>query len=235
MKKLTFIFIISIFLNVKAEFQQEKFLQANLIFKKGNIQQALNLYENIEPKNACVWFNIGSCNFVLGDYIKSIWAWEKAKKNGLNKKYNIKKNIDDAYKMLNYNYSESLLDKINNLLSYLSLLSLQLIFFLFWFITYPIILRCFRLSYYFFALSLVLFNVAILSGVSLRINRFYQINAIVKNDNLNVLLGPDEKYHKIGSLNKGDKVTIYLKDKNWYKIKHRNIIGWASEENFYLI
>ena len=53
---------------------------------------------------------------------------------------------------------------------------------------------------------------------------------IVKADALNVRSGPSTGCSIIGSLDKGDKVTIVSSDSGWYKIKYDGGTGYVCDD-----
>lgn len=57
------------------------FKEANLLYQKGEYQQAADLYQQIEGLNveaAEVYYNLGNCFFKMGQLPQAIYNYEKA-------------------------------------------------------------------------------------------------------------------------------------------------------------
>lgn len=82
------IFLVLSFLQVHAWAQETEFSKANELYTKGNYQDALQHYLNIEKQNKEsfeLYYNIGNCYYRLSEIAPSILYFEKARKiNPLN-------------------------------------------------------------------------------------------------------------------------------------------------------
>lgn len=85
--KLLLVLVLS-FLQLHLWAQEVDFTKANELYTKGNYQEALKLYLNIEKQNKEsfeLYFNIGNCYYRLNEIAPSILYYERAKKfNPLN-------------------------------------------------------------------------------------------------------------------------------------------------------
>ena len=58
--------------------------------------------------------------------------------------------------------------------------------------------------------------------------------AIVKATSLNIRSGAGTNYNKVGTVVKGDKVSVLKVSGSWYQIKVGNVIGWVAGEHIIL-
>ena len=80
-KQLLFICMIVHTLSVIAGTMQETFLKGNAAYLAGKMDEALKLYQSMEPKGPAVAYNMGNCYFRIGKYPEAIVQWRRAQKD----------------------------------------------------------------------------------------------------------------------------------------------------------
>jgi len=233
-KKLFIFLFCSVFVTCFASKQEELFLKANDSYKSKNYKESFDLYKSIIKKGSTTFYNMGNCSFKLEKYLDAIIYWYRAKKGAsfdtLNDIYH---NISAAYDKLGISHDITFWTKMKAYINRFSLFVLQVLFLFFWFILFFLFIFLKKFRKFILLLPLFLsFGFSILLFVKHRAVN-YPI-AIVKSSS-SLFAGPNEKYHQLGKLSIADKVVVQKKCKNWYKVNHDGVVGWALSENVEII
>lgn len=215
--------------------QEENFLRANKAYKEKEYKQALELYQSIRPKGPAIWENIGNCFYALGDYAQAIIAFKRAEFGTLKQCKTIQQKINAVYHKLDYpiesNWLEYAYTYIKCMISGISLLSLQLLFLLLWFIFFFCIYKG-RQGKKYRMISALLFGVLVVIGVMtlVKYKEHMQQIGIVLPKTTEVFAGPDKNFYQLGSLNRAQEINIQDERSGWYKIQYKKITGWVRAD-----
>lgn len=218
---------------------QELFIKANKVYEQKKYDEAIKLYDSIDNKGPATWYNMGNCAFKLSKYVDAIIYWRKALKQCSQKKQaDIIYNLSLAYKKLGYEPTIIFWSRVSEYLyqlsSVFSLLWLQILFLLFWFIFFItwFWLKRFRVVTFIFLLCCI----TILGSFVFVRYRFLQYPlGIVKEPAVQLFSGPDNKYHKIGEVGAAQPVRVKTKYGGWCKVKVNGLIGWIASDKVEII
>jgi len=245
MKKLILLFLL-IFNNSFAQNQNEElFSKANSLYKNGNHQEAINLYEQLTNDNLVsseLYFNLGNCYYKLNKVAPSIYNYEKALK--LNPKNEDAQNnlvfanrltldrIETLPETIFQKINSSYLKKIAlNTWSYFSIvltLLLTLFFLLFHYAYNPIYKRLFFILS---SISLLLFVITFSISFNQYSAQKNNKEAIIFVTETSIQSEPTTNANEAFVLHEGTKVFIIDKVDSWLKIKLIDgKIGWILSE-----
>lgn len=249
MKKVCWLFVF-VATSVIAQTPEESFETANALYKKGEYQQAIDLYENVVATNQVsseLFYNLGNCYYKLNQVGPTIYNYEKALQlNPLNedaqnnlifaKRLSLDR-IEEVPKSFLQKFNENYISKLtyNNwavLCIVLSFLG-AILFLLYYFGTIPTQKRLF------FTSSILSF---ILLVISLAIT-FHQYNketntleAIVYAIEVSVKNEPTKNADEAFIIHEGTKVRVLDAVDDWKKIRLADgKIGWLKESQINIL
>lgn len=216
---------------------EELFLRGNKYYAQGNYENALNAYDSICSKGYIVLYNMGNCFFHRDDYAQALVYWSRAQKGATPQMYqNIMQNKAIAFKKLGkqqpYTITDKLVKGVGFLSVYVSLLVLQIIFLIIWFVLmvlrrkkYSEMVRLKKITH----ISICFFMVIV--GTILTVEYLYHDigHAIVVKKEAKLLNGPDNAFQVISPLVYAEDVTIKEAREGWYKIQYADMLGWVEE------
>jgi hypothetical protein len=230
MKKLILFFCIMLFSAVplKPARELEQFLRGNKLFQEGKPEEALKEYQEITQKGPLLWHNIGMCHYQQKNFIEALVALKKAEL-GANAQLLLK--IEPFIKEIQAKYNQphqsEKMRLLKRLASHLSL---------FWLLF---------LTVFFWWLIAFLWNTALLSNAWVRFSfvalwLFCSVTTGVVwwlstekigiiTDETSLYVGPNEKFHKTGTVTKGQQVVIKKQHEDWFKIKSTDASGWVLQ------
>ncbi len=213
---------------------QERFLQANKLYEQGNFDEAIDLYNGINPKGCATWYNLGNAHYRIGKYAKALVCWERSRNNATHSQLlAVEKNMQRARE--NLSVIEVPEHTILNMVA-MFLRTIPLIY-LYMFTALLIVvlgLICNKVMStlwcmcYKIIISIVL---CVTMSVSIFVTSYYaygQKVAYVMQDAMPIYAGPDARYHLVVHGKNGDKVIVLAEQNGWFKIKHNTIIGWVE-------
>jgi len=229
-KKIILFFIIFLGITCVASKQEEMFLTANNLYKNKEYKKALDLYKKIEKPGPVTYYNMGNCEYNMGNYVSAIVAWSRAKKgSSWSKRQDINYNIIIAHDKLGSSYEVTFWQEIKEFVCSYSLFFWQVLFLLFWFLFFAFLMflkkeQNLRMLWLFLALSggFIFAGTLLIKYQSIQ----YKIAIVIQAGSL--FAGPNEKYHQIGNLSVADEVIVQKSDKNWYKIDRNGVVGWVN-------
>jgi tetratricopeptide (TPR) repeat protein len=240
MKKIMIMCTALFALYVSAGTLEEKFLQANAAYREGNVKQALELYDAIEPKGPAVNYNIGSCYFRLGDYVKAIVFWTRSQKSASWKDFSkLDSALDRAYTLLAIPREISLLSRTEHFLrrmcSLCSLFVMQILFLACWFaLCWYMPLLYTRKKYIMMSLLAI---VVMVLGLLVYIKHSSSVDyALVSKNSISVYAGPGRDYAALTQAKMLDPVRIIERRDGWYKVYIRRVgYGWVDGAEIFVI
>ncbi|MCB9492917.1 MAG: tetratricopeptide repeat protein [Epsilonproteobacteria bacterium] len=241
-------------LHAKPNANEKLFSQANGLYKKGDYDSAYQLYAKISPKNAKVNYNMGNCEYKRGNYGAALAFWRRAEKEwGVFGREELLHNIDFLKKVIAHNKSDlehetcdgqalhghdsflgSMTSSARSLLRSMPLFSLQVAFLFFW-LLFLAALHFLQRRRKFVLSTCCLFLAASGALVGLKYGIDYKQQGIVVIKKGNLLSGPGDNFHVIGSLCEAQEVVIDGISDEFYKVKINNQTGWIAQKNVILI
>ena len=240
-KKILFLFMALCVRGALAGTMQEIFLKANAEYVAGNINEAIKLYQSVAPKGAALWYNLGICNFKVGNYVEAIVDWRRAQKYASWRDYSTLENyIEQSYDALGIRQGASFLSRINSwsirgsLL--ISMFFIQICFLCCLFVLCLSFSRLIRTRRYYVLIMLILATILVaLSGIfKYRIQEYPY--GIVTKSSISVYAGPGVDYVRIKEAKVLDTVRIYQKRDGWLKVRMDHLgYGWIQEVDLAVI
>lgn len=207
---------------------QETFLKACARYDQGHPQEALDLYELVEPKTPSVLYNIASCYYALGNHTKALVFYRKAQKHGnaqlCKKAHEAIIKIQDSLQVAHDShwYTKALIVESYVAIGLVQILFLALLILL-------IVCLWWRL--------MATLKIAFLSILLVMAGMFcvfdywfsHRTYAVVLHDDVSVYAGPDKEYHKVATLRSGQEVKVVEESQSWYKVSFQEFQGWIEQ------
>lgn len=217
---------------------QEIFLRANKCYDEKDFAQAYDLYQSLEHKDVVVLYNIGNCNYKLGNFVGALASWHQAMRNANPALLSlIHHNISVVQKQLGAENQMHFVDHIEKKVMNISLLWLQLLFLFFWFALFFFIKKYKRDTKYKIFFSVLLLFCVISSGFILMV-KYHSLTrrkGIVMESNVSIFAGPDDQYHVLASLPQASCVNVTSQREKWCKIKHNDVAGWVMKDTLTVV
>lgn len=223
-------------LSVNAVTNQEKFLQANEFYKKGDFQKAYQLYESIPGKGAAVNYNLGNCAYKRGELGLALAHWRRSEIQwGIWNRGELLHNIalvqgnlhDDTVS----GYIRSLKGSVVSFVRSVPIFVFQVLFLIIWLFLFIFIKTLYKKKHkiliMFLFLLVAVFGGALALKYSLHKGRY---GVVIKNSS-ELLSGPDEKFSILGQVPEALEVVIKKNSDGFYKIKFNGKIGWIKAED----
>jgi tetratricopeptide (TPR) repeat protein len=212
-----------------AQTNQELFVQANTAYHHKDYDNALHLYQKINPKAAVIFYNIGNCFYQKGDYMQALINWQHAHKNGTQTICNdCIYNSERALKKLSIESIES------QRLIPLPTFFIQILFFL--------IVGVFLILIHTFLLRkiiiLALTSIVVISTGFLTYTAYtqaLQTTALTISTDSNLYAGPHSDYHHVAHMPMGSVVYVLNKSSNWVKVRWHKQTGWIMDDKIAVI
>jgi len=231
MKKQTLFFLLlSLVQSLFAAHELEQFLRGNKLFQEGKAQEALKEYTEISNKGPVLWYNSALCHLELQEPVKALIAFKRAERFANNTLLTkIEPLIKKVQTELNQPHESDWIQGMRRYASYFSLFWLQvLVLLLWWFAAIGLWCGFFKKTWQRFLLVISLLfcvgSIAVVwwartscAAVALNETSFY--------------IGPNVDFHEVGSVTKGQLVTVKKHDGQWYNIKTKTGSGWIVQEN----
>lgn len=240
------LFIISFFccLNVNAQDVEQRFTKANEFYQKGNFNQALDSYLEIENQgveSTELYFNIANCYYQLNKVAPTIFYYEKSLKldpSNSDAKTNLnfaKGLLMDKIEPLPKTFIEKLSDKYvlnksDNTWAWFSVLFL--FFSVIFFATYLFVENPTQKVFLFVVFICFLISTIFCTIFALNVKQYSKNHkeAIIFNKEVEVKSGPSDKAPEAFKLHEGTKVSIIEMLEDWQKIKIADgQTGWMDK------
>ena len=243
MKKLVYIFVFF----TQIIFAQTGFQNGNVLYKQGNYQEAIDVYETIiyrsQKQSAALYFNLANCYYKINKVAPTIYYYEKSlliNPNFESAKNNLeiakKMQIDDI-KIIPKVGIGKIIQNITSKLHYdtwawfsVGFGFVFLLFFIFYYLSNNSILKRF-----FFNALLVIFLLMIFSVVAAISEKSYSENfnpAIIFDDTTSLLSAPKSTSKEIMKLHEGTKVFILAANNSLRKVQLTDgVVGWIEAKS----
>jgi hypothetical protein len=209
---------------------QEIFLRGNKAYQEGAYKDALDWYEQIEQKGDAVWHNMGNCCYHLQRPVDACVYWQRAQQHAacddycaLNTQIAL---LDGDVAQEKPNGIQSCREWLRSHTASCSLLALQLITLLLWFLICIALRREIHWSINVCLLLVSMFMIWLSIDVQLQRNR----SCAVTNEEIPVFIGPNSSYHQQGSIKQAQAVIITGEREGWYKIAYKGLAGWVQAD-----
>ncbi len=236
------IFFVSIFSAHAQSSEPSLFEQANLSYRAGKYEQALELYNKIPEKTAVLYYNMGNCAYKLKKTGYALLHWRRAERDwGLCNRAELLDNIL-FLKLARINGEVHTHHFVMNkmaiwaysLIKAMPVLFFQLIFLMLWLLLFLFIRPLYKKRYTVILALLTMCSVA--SGLLLAfkynfMNRQYAV--IVKD--IALTSGPGENFTTLGQLAQATEVVVQKQSGTFYKVKHKLQSGWVSKDGLEII
>jgi tetratricopeptide (TPR) repeat protein len=241
-KQILLVYVLSVYTGVSiAGTVQETFLQANAAYMAGKVQDALKLYQSLEPKGPAVWYNMGNCYYKIGNYPEAIVHWRRAQKHvGWQDVSTLEQCIVQAYQAQGLAYHCPLSLRIHTAIircgSLCSLFMLQIIFLCCLWALLLLGLAWFKQSRYFLLIMMsgCTFFVACVNIVAYRFQE-YPFGIVTKKV-ISVYAGPGKDYACLTEAKVLDVVRVYQKRGDWLKVQIDQCgYGWIQAADLVVI
>lgn len=220
---------------------QEIFLQANNFYKQGDFESAYKNYKKILNPGPELNYNLGNCAYKLEDFGHAMLYWKRAERDwGFFNRTELLENIDFLRQKLTG--KQEVINKYFELLKFyknyfLSLLRsaplfvVQILFLIFWILSFLYIRFLFKRNKQ-FLISILFILMFFLGGIfvirlSLDLNHY----AIVISKEVQILSGPGQTFQKLAILPEASQVRIQRTSDDYYKVKFQRLIGWVSQKD----
>ena len=207
---------------------EEIFLEANLLYKKGEFAAALERYEQIDFKGRGVWHNMAFCADRLGRPLEALTYARRALLQSFHADARLLQLIDSVHNQLGLQQiDQGLYERMTSWVGAFRLLTWQILFLFAWFLALA--------SYYFSwpakVKYLFLFLLIFLAfAVCVRVSVMNNHAAIVKKSTV-VRVGRKADFDGLSELKMGDTVVVRDSDAQWTKIVFNGISGWVASED----
>lgn len=211
---------------------EELFLRAQQQYQEKNYQKAYELYQEIDPKGSAVWYNMGNCLYHLKQFPQAISAWLRAQDAAQgNDYYDCMHNINIVEQELGYaptlswvQYGADLMHQWN-----VPCWLLQILWLLLW---YFLILSVIITARFLYRIFMITSTSCGLVMITLLLMVYYQeqhtVYGIVKDTEVPVFIGPDQRFQPMLTISMGNRVTILEQRPDWYKVQYENTVGWIA-------
>lgn len=214
---------------------EESFLRGNKYYAEKDYDSALKEYHTINKKGPAVLYNMGNCLFYKGDYPQALVYWSRAEVGANSKEYyRIQHNKQLALKKLGkekeQSWWQSIIAFLQAKLLYLSLLVLQLLFLVCWWI-FILAMRRKQIGAKKVVQSMLCLGIAFF-GMLLGVH-YAQENThtgIVVKKEAKLFAGPNTSFHILSPVAYAEKARVKDAREGWYKIQYADMIGWVEED-----
>lgn len=222
------------------------FLQASVLYKQGQFQQALDAYAKIIDKDRNVYFNQGNCAFKLQRYGQALVFWRRAERDwGIFNRQELNDNITLVKKITHphagqqlqqgpvlalQTYVKFIKSMYTSFVRATPLFIFQFFFLLLW-ILFFVLLKWFKRNRKSLAVMLVA-GIYISAGLLLvsKYSMNFKVHAVVTSQQSILYSGPGTTYHELGTLGQADEVVIQRESDGYYKVKASPLFGWIIKD-----
>jgi tetratricopeptide (TPR) repeat protein len=221
-----FMILISMVTIARGDPREELFLQAGHLYTAEKFQEAQDIYQKIEPKNAAVFYNLGNCAYKNKNNAHAYIFWKKASRAASAHLYDAIAHNIAACELPHKEQSYTIVHSTYRIMRNLSLGLLQALFLMMW---YSLVLIGSALRRKWPILWGLLIVATITSGVVIMAK--YAVDAksygLVCKETVAIYAGPNEHFHILGNLDYLAIVSLEQRSNEWYKVAHEGNVGWV--------
>lgn len=210
-----------LFLTLPIKANQELFNQANHHYKEQEYERAYELYEQIEPKNAVVWINMGNVAYRKEDYLHSLICWERALRVTKSSRLQdmCHHNIGCAKKALGVSLPQPLYKNIY-LRWFIVLMILAILAYL--------VYRCIVKREIKIALVITFLLTDVMAYRWYNQSKRATEQTALTTESTHLYAGPDTMFHVLAQVPSVSYCTITDTKNSWYKVSCLDTMGWIS-------
>lgn len=221
---------------------EELFLHAQQLYRAGEYSHALATYQSMKQKGPAVFHALGNCSFYTNNPVDALANWHRALQGASRAEFDA---LQAARAVLIQTTTEktttptsSLRFTIERMCSPYSLLTMQLLFLLFWYLLLFMLWRNKR-DIWFWCIISCLCACIVLSGYSVWIKyqeQWYPY-AIVRAETTPLLAGPNTNYHQIHTVSLLDELRVYKEIPGWCCVTQRKNgqSGWVQHNDITIV
>jgi tetratricopeptide (TPR) repeat protein len=219
---------------------EEFFLRGNKYYATQEYDSALQAYNMIEKKGHAVLYNMGNCSFKKEDYPQALVYWSRAQAGANKHEYNlIQYNKELALRKLGKQKEQSWQSRMIVFAQaqslYLSLLFLQILFLVFWWV-FILVMRKKQTGSAKVAQSIVCCCLAVFATLlSMHYVHENAYSAIIVKKEAKLFAGPDKNFAVLSPVAYADGVAVKETREGWHKIQYADKIGWVEADVIQII
>ena len=219
--------------------KQEEFLRANKLYVQGEYSTALKIYASLDDKGYGVYYNMGNAYYKKGDYLSALVQWKKAQRvaRGVQLR-TVVENIQRAEEkllVLSDPFSHQMVHFFGPYVSYLPMIVMQFLWLLFMLL---LLISGLRYSGHTRILRTVFCGMILASiGGTMALKRHLHFpgGALVADKSTPLFAGPNNQYHQVALIGKGNQVCICQYSDDWCKVTFGNKVGWILSSDVIVI
>jgi hypothetical protein len=226
-------------LSVCAGNDEELFLRGNKLYESRDYPKALESYAMMTHKGRAVMYNMGNCYYHTNDYPQALVYWTRAERGATPQEValieqNKQQLLQKMGKSEKHSYGDRLVRFLYSMIPFISLLSLQFVFLMCWYLFVICAYKNGRYKKLFLSICVlcVMLTGTLLWVYSKKHNNVY---GVVKSQQVSIFSGPDKGFHSVGSVGLAEYVDVKEKREGWYKIGYSGTIGWVEAEAIQII
>lgn len=206
---------------------QELFLRAQQLYVQHNYQAALDCYQAIKHKGWSVHYNMGHCFYKLEDPTQALICWKRAQQIA---PFSAALAIDSTACQLTSSTSSWITTVVRTLAETTSLLVIQLIFLLCWFLWWAVMMLKRGGFKYLLTIVFTILTILVFVMLIMKYKAQQSMVGIVVDDEVPVFVGPNNNYHVISFLPKYGEVKVCEIKGDWYHVRNGVVKGWVPAE-----
>jgi hypothetical protein len=212
---------------------QELFLSAQQLYAQKKYDAAVAAYHTMKVKGPAVWYNLGNCQYHLGQYEQARLYWQVAQCGAL---ACVRKDVAHNTHVLaqkGYEMPFSLSEYIAYYSAQIPTLVWQLMVLFAWCMLAYLLYTSAKKRVLLMILVCLMMIGCVVLGV--RYQESHRLLACVSSPGVTLFSGPDERYHRVGTL---DAITTVVVDEvkdTWCKVCYKNLLGWVPIAKIELI
>jgi len=216
--------------------QEELFLVGNKKYQECEYESALASYKGISRPGSACWYNIGNCQYHLGNYVDAIVAWRRAETDARWPDFaDIDANYVQAYAQLAKQYPMSISNRITRYarrsISLLTVWAWQALLLFMWFAV-AILLPIFIKNRHWWRLIFIVSFMSLISVLLLCRLHFQSKNyVIIVEPNIELRAGPGNDFATVAPAPLAEECTIKSISDEWLKISCTDGTGWIQINN----
>jgi len=228
-----------------SEQDQEMFAKANVLYKEGKFQEAMQLYKKISQKTPQVNYNLGNCAYKLNLWGYALLFWRRAESQwGILNRSELLENI----RLLKDKITETMTGKKSwqnrlirpfvwlkdypiSLIRSAPIFFYQISFLIMWFFLFLFLSFLYKKKNKIIIITMFFF--LLMFGVALGLRHRFDLSkyGVVVAKKAALLSGPSDSFQQLGFVPQAKEVIISKGSGDFFKIKFKGQVGWMKKDN----